>query len=107
MLQQLLLELVKRAHNEKSVAVVSLADGVQLLAYPMDDGMLVGFGLEGEQAARVDPARVLQKRADDMALFGCWLPAQLKDGAWYVVRRMNGVAALDESDLDAAAELLS
>lgn len=110
MLQELLVELVRRADSEKSVAVVSLADGGQMLAYPMDEGMLVGVGLEGEHAARVDPGRVLRRRAGDMSRFGGWLPAQLKDGAWYVLKRLphyqSGVV-LDERDLEAAAELLS
>ena len=110
MLQELLVELLTRADNEKSVAVVSLADGIQMLAYPMETGMLVGVGLEGEAAARLDPSGMLHRRASDMARFGHWLPAQLKDGAWYVLRRLPlypAGGALDERDLEAAAELLA
>lgn len=111
MLQELMAQLVKRADLEQSVAVASMEDGLHLLAYPLDNGMLVGLGLEGERAQRVDAALLLQRRAGDMARFGAWLPAQLKDGAWYVVKRLPPFdldnLALDENDLEAAGELLS
>lgn len=109
-MRELLMELAKRAHAENSVAVAELADGVALLAYPMDDGMLVGVGMEGEHAQRVGPTRLLHKRAGDMARFGGWLPAQLKDGAWYVLKRLpsyhQDARPLDEDDVAAAVELL-
>lgn len=109
-MRELLMELVKRAHAENSVAVATLADGITMLAYPMDDGMLVGVGMEGEHAHGVDATRMLHKRAGDMARFGGWLPAQLKDGAWYVVKRLpryhEEARALEEDDVAAAVELL-
>lgn len=111
MLQELLVELVKRANAEQAVTVASMADGVHMLVYPLDNGVLVGIGLEGARAASVDPARLLHKRASNMALYGGWLPAQLQDGAWYVLKRMAGseldMLAHDERDLEAAAELIS
>jgi hypothetical protein len=111
MMQELLREIMKRAHTEQSVATVTLADGTALLAYPMDSGMLVGVGMEGEYAQRVDAARLLHKRAGDMARFGAWLPAQLKDGAWYVVKRLppfqHDVRFIGEDDTAAATELLN
>jgi hypothetical protein len=109
--QELLVELVKRAHDEQAVAFASVEDGVQMLVYPLEHGMLVGVGLEGERAYRVDAAQVLHRRGGDMARFGSWLPARLKDGSWYVVRRVRvfdlDVPVLDQSDLVAAEELLS
>ena len=109
--QELLVELVKRAHDEQAVAFASMEGGMQMLVYPLDHGMLVGIGLEDERAQRVDAARLLHRRGGDMARFGSWLPARLKDGSWYVVRRVRAfdldVPVLDQSDLDAAAELLS
>ena len=109
--QQLLVALVNKAVTEKSVAFTSRADGVQMLVYPLDHGILVGIGLEGERAQRVDAVYLLHKRADDMARFGSWLPARLKDGSWYVVKRVLAFdlnfPALDQSDLEAAEELLS
>lgn len=111
MLQELMQELVKRAHSEKSVAYASLADGMQLLAYPLDERMVIGVGMEGVHAQRIDAARVLHRRSSDMARFGSWLPAQLKDGAWYVVKRLPAfhldAGTVDERDLEAAAELLA
>lgn len=110
-MQELMMELVRRAHMERTVALAGLADGMQLLAYPMDDGVLIGLGLENERAQRIDPARVLQKRAGDMPRLGHWLPVVLKDGGWYVVKRLPSfhlaMATLDEHDLAAAAELLA
>ncbi|SFV13896.1 hypothetical protein [Pseudoduganella namucuonensis] len=109
-MRELLMELVKRAHAENSVAVATLADGIAMLAYPMDDGMLVGLGMEGEYARRVDATRLLHKRAGDMARFGGWLPAQLKDGAWYVLKRLpsyhQDARLLEEDEVAAAVELL-
>jgi hypothetical protein len=111
MLQELLVELLKRAHAEQSVALAATEDGVQLLAYPLDQGMLVGVGLEGQRAQFFDGAALLRTRAGDMERFGSWLPSQLKDGAWYVVKRLPAfdpyAPALDERDLDAAVELIS
>lgn len=110
MLQELLLELVKRADAEQSVAIASMADGVHMLAYPLDRGVLIGMGLEGDSAQQVDPALLLRKRAGDMARYGGWLPARLKDGGCYVVKRLPSFhldsLALSQIDLEAAVELL-
>jgi hypothetical protein len=82
-----------------------------MLAYPLEDGMLIGVGMEGERAQRVDAARLLHKRAGDMARFGHWLPTQLKDGAWYVVKRLppfrHDTRFVNEDDVAAAVELLN
>lgn len=111
MLQELLVQLVKRANAEQSVAVAAMADGLHMLVYPQRDGVLVGLGLEGDRAAPLDAARLLRRRGANMTLYGSWLPARLQDGAWYVVKRLAGseldMLAHDESDLEAAAELIS
>lgn len=111
MLQQLLLNLARKAYTENTVAFTSLAGDVQILVYPMDQGILVGFGVEGELAKRVNVARILHKRAGDMSRFGSWLPARLKDGGLYVLKRVldfnPNFPPLDQSDLDAAEELLN
>jgi hypothetical protein len=110
MFQELLTELVHRAHVEQSVAFASVGNGVQLLVYPLEHRMLVGVGLEGERALQMDANRLLRKRAGDMARFGSWLPARMKDGSWYVFKRVPvhdlDVPVLDQSDLDKAEELL-
>jgi hypothetical protein len=111
MSQELLTELVNIAHVEQSVAIASIGDGMQLLVYPLEHRMLVGVGLEGERALQIDANRLLHKRAGDMARFGSWLPARMKDGSWYVFKRVPmhdlNVPVPNQSDLDTAEELLS
>ncbi|MTV41741.1 hypothetical protein [Duganella radicis] len=111
MAQELLMALVRRASAEQAIAFASLADGLQLLVYPLERGLVVGVGREGERAQRIDAAWLLQRRAGDMARFGPWLPACLKDGRWFLLRRVAAfdpeVPALDQEQLDAAEELLS
>jgi hypothetical protein len=108
---ELLAELVRRAHSEESVAFASLRQDVQLLVYPIDHRLLIGVGVEGERAQRVDISRVLHKRSSDMARFGDWLPARMKDGSCYVFKRIASYdldrPVLDPGELDIAEELLT
>jgi hypothetical protein len=109
--QELLTALVDRARVDQAVAFASVGTGMLLLVYPLERRMLVGVGLEGERALRIDAARLLHRRAGDMSRFGSWLPARLNDGSWYVFRRVPvhdlNAPLLAQSDLDTAEELLS
>lgn len=111
MVEKLLIELVRKAHVEQSVSCASISGGMQILVYPLDRGVLIGIGREGERAQAIDATRLLHRRAGNMARFGSWLPARLKDGAWYVVKRVLmydlDISPLSQSDLETAEELLS
>ena len=111
MLQDLLMELARRATVEQAVAQATVEGDLRMLVYPLEHGLLVGLGVEGARAQSAQATRILYRRAADMARFGAWLPARLKDGSWYVLKRMpvaaSGPAPLLETDLEAAAELLN
>lgn len=109
--EELLVTLVKRAHADRSVASASMLNGVKMLVYPLEQGILIGVGLNGERAQLIKASRLLHKRAGDMPRFGSWLPIRLMDGSWYVVKRVQSydsdLPVLNQSELDTAEELLS
>lgn len=108
---ELLVELVKRAGLEQAVAIATLENGLTLMAYPLKDEMLIGLGLEGRMSNHVDGQLLLEKRGRDMPRYGAWLPAQFRDGSWYVTRRVRVVdpelPVLGEDALEAGEELLA
>lgn len=112
-MEHLAMQLVNRACSEQAVASHRLANGMQLLAYPLAAGALVGLGFERDLAHRVHMETVLRKRASHPARFGAWLPALFIDGSCYVVRRVVHAGhaldapSLSDDDLMAAQELLS
>ena len=83
----LLTRLADRACREKAVASGSFTQGMQLLAYPIDNGVLVAIGFGQERVRSVPVERVLRMRTEQPARFGMWLPAAFADGSWYMVRR--------------------
>lgn len=109
--EELLVTLVRRSHADHTVASASMPDGVKMLVYPLEQGMLIGVGLNGERAQLIKASRLLHKRAGDMPRFGSWLPARLMDGSWYVVKRVQSydpnLPVFNQSELDIAEELLS
>lgn len=111
MMTELLVELVKRATLEHAVAVASIEQGITLMVYPLAGEMLIGVGLEGHYAQRIDSLEILRRRASDARRFGPWLPALFQDGSWYVARRVRVLdpetPVLDQEALDAAEELLA
>jgi len=110
-MSELLMELVKRASLEGAVAMATLEHGITLMAYPLADEMLIGMGLEGRMAVRLDARVLLERRASDMQRYGAWMPARFRDGSWYVARRVRvsdpDTPVLDDDDLEAAEELLT
>lgn len=112
-LEELLTEAAEKANSEKMVATRKTSSGMQLLVYPMDDSLLVALGFETERGRQVRAEEVLRKRSRNMARYGAWLPAQLLDGSWYVVRRLDaphfpqGGLLLSNNDLSFAQELLT
>jgi len=112
-MDETLTQLAAKARNERVVASQRLDDGMRLLAYPLQDGVLVAVGFDPDLAHQVQAETVLRKRSAQMARFGAWLPAQFNDGSWYLVRRVpiahenNAAPILDTEALAAAQELLA
>lgn len=102
------------ARSERAVSSQRLRNGMTFLAYPGDDGVIIGVGYDGDRAYDVRAETVLRKRADFSARFGPWLPSVFADGSWYLLRRVAHSAlpsqqalGLSLDDLIAAQELLS
>lgn len=113
MLGEELARLVNMARADDVVASNTLAGGMQLAVYPMEDCVLLVVGYGPELAHHVRMEDVLRKRGRDLARFGPWLPCVFNDGGSYVVRRVavggadgDGMAAA-EADLAIAEELLT
>jgi hypothetical protein len=112
-MEELLMQLARTAQKEQAVASQTLDDGMQLLVYPMQDGMLVALGFSGELAQAVRMEQALRRRSEDMARYGVWHAAVFADGSCYVARRMMHVNIdsdepfLSADDLMAAEELLA
>ncbi|HYD63146.1 MAG TPA: hypothetical protein VEC35_22520 [Noviherbaspirillum sp.] len=87
MMDGLLTHLADRACREKAVVSSSFTQGMQLLAYPIDNGVLVAVGFGPERVRNVPVERVLRRRTEQPGRFGVWLPAAFADGSWYMVRR--------------------
>ncbi|MGH8807031.1 MAG: hypothetical protein ACREX0_04030 [Noviherbaspirillum sp.] len=108
-----MIALIQAASTQHAVVAQELTNGMQLLVYPMDEGLMVGFGYESYAAHKARPEQMVRKRSEDMRRFGAWHPAMLADGGLYVVRRLRqlgtdrGTSPLSEDELLAAEELLS
>lgn len=111
-MEELVMELARTAFNERAVASRTLDNGMDLLVYPLDDGMIVGFGLPADMAEELEHEELLRRRSDDLARFGPWQPVLLRDGSCYVMRRLPGadpyssIPVLSSDELFAAEELL-
>jgi hypothetical protein len=112
MMEQIAGKLVRQARDGQVVMQQLLADGLQLLAYPLADGALVALGFERANVPGMLAQRVLGRRAAMPARYDPWLPAMLGDGSWYLVRRLcddaSGAVQLpDAAQWQAARELLA
>lgn len=87
MMDGLLMHLADRACRERAVASSDFTGGMQLLAYPLDNGVLVAVGFGPERVRSIPVERVLRMRTEQPGRFGAWLPAAFADGSWYMVRR--------------------
>lgn len=112
-MEELLIQLARRAHGEHVVAGQVLADGMHLLVYPLEQGLIVGVGFERDLAYRVHPETLMQRRSMQLSRYGAWLPAMLADGSFYAVRRIDyfnphsNVPVLSDDELFVAQELMS
>ena len=110
-MEELLRQLVNAARTSEEVASSTLDSGMNLFAYPHQDGVVVGLGYRPDLAHLVRAESVLRTRANDIERFGAWLPALFNDGSWYVVRQVPQLAehgpVLSEHELMTAQELLA
>lgn len=111
-MEEILMQLAAAAQNEKAVASQPLTNGMELLVYPLDDGLLVALGFTGEFAQEVRMEQVVRKRSEDLRRYGAWQPAVLSDGSCYVARRLPHASAgshpiLSADELMAGEELLT
>jgi hypothetical protein len=112
-MEQLLMELARTAHNQRAVATRKLTNGLELMVYPADEGMIVGFGAGRELAQQIPMADLLRRRSQDLRRFGAWLPAVFTDGSLYIVKRVPDAnpdadaPMLSSEDLSTALELLA
>ena len=90
----LLASLVDQASRQDQVCSRSLADGFELLAYPIagQGQVLVGLGLPAVLADNIDSGALLRRRGARMEDCGDWLPARLEDGSLYLLRRWPAAA---------------
>jgi hypothetical protein len=113
MMEEILMQLVKTAQTEQAVASQPLTNGMEMLVYPLDSGMLIALGITGELAQEVRMEQVVRRRSEDLRRYGPWQPAVLADGSCYVARRVmhvnvdSGQPVLPLDDLMAAEELLT
>jgi hypothetical protein len=115
-MENILAQLIRTAFLENAVASQALANGRQLLVYPMGSMALVGLGRSGNTSETGEAGwleDMLRRRTANLDRMGVWLPAMLADGSVYVVRRVEGVnpagdaSPLSAAELEAAEELLS
>ena len=83
----LLTHLADRACRDRAVASSNFSKGMQLLAYPLDNGVLIAVGFGPERNHGIPVEHVLRMRTEQPGRFGAWLPASFADGSWYMVRR--------------------
>jgi len=112
-MQKQLINLILTARREGAVASQVVDSGMTLLAYPLDDGVLVGIGYDGSSGHVVDAELVLRRRGQQMARYGSWLPSMFVDGSYFLLSRLNASDPAQNAreaatlDLAAARELLA
>lgn len=112
-MEEILVQLVKTAQAEQAVASQQLTNDMKLLVYPLEQGIVIALGYEGEFAHRMPAQELVRKRTGNLERFGSWMPAMFNDGGIYVVRRIRHLdtnladSILSEDELLAAEELLT
>lgn len=112
-MEQLLIQLARRAHDDAVVAAHTLDNGMRVLVYPLGQGLIVGVGFGRDLAYRVHPESLLRRRSMHLSRFGTWLPTMFTDGSIYAVRRFDyfnpgsDVPVLTDDELMVAQELMS
>jgi hypothetical protein len=113
MMEELLIELARAAQREQAVASHTLENGMEMLVYPLSEGVLVGLGFSGELAQEVRMENALRKRSEDMPRYGAWQAALFSNGSCYVARRLkkvnldSGEPILSADELTAGEELIT
>jgi hypothetical protein len=102
-----LAQLVNSARERQAVATAVRPDGMEFLACPLDDDVLVGVGYGNNASHWLRTRSVLRKRASNLARFGSWLPALLSDGGFKLTMRIPRGGEVTEEMLTAAEELLT
>lgn len=112
-MEQLARKLVERARAERIVLSQPFENGMKLLAYPADTGVVLGIGYDADLSHRVQVENVLRLRAANSSRYGRWLPVLFMDGSCYVVTRIasgteeGDQAILSNLDLKIAQELMA
>jgi hypothetical protein len=112
-MEELVKQLANTARNESAVASLPLENGLQLLVYPMEEGFMVGLGIDSEQASASRTDQILRRRSGNISRFGAWLPAMFSDGSCYIFRRLphadidRSEPVLSHEELQLAEELLA
>lgn len=99
-MENLVNDLARTAMSQKVAAVQELTNGMQLVAYPLESGVLVCLGYGGGAAHAVASAELLRRRSENLPRYGAWQPAMFSDGSLHVVRR------IDDADPDGDAPLV-
>lgn len=113
MMNQLALHIVDKARTERVVVTQTLENGMKLLAYPADTGVVLGVGYDADLSHRVQVDNVLRIRGGNPARYGRWLPTLFMDSSCYVVTRIvsnsaeTDQAILSNLDLKIAQELMA
>lgn len=108
---EMLWELLEAARGKDGVACRQMRDGTHLFMYPLSDCVILGVGRASEDAHEVRTELVLRRRTEDPARYGDWLPAQLLDRSWFLMRKFADAEKLDKdflehTGIDTARELL-
>ncbi len=86
-MEELLIRLMNEAKMQQAVAINTLRNGMKLLVYPLQNGMLVALGIG--MSDQTQTKNILRKRRQSLTRFGCWLPAVFNDGSLYLIRRLS------------------
>lgn len=79
--------LVTRALNSGSVFRTALDAGLTVFAYPSDQELLIGIGVQRDRLDAYTIENVLSRRFASPQRYACWLPALFADGGFYIMQR--------------------
>lgn len=112
-MEQLLARLSRHACSTQVVVSEEIRNGIQMLVYPLENGILIAVGYERGRISHSQIETAMRRRYAQLSRYGAWMPALFVDGSWYMVRRIeqdnHGAVAstLPEEELRAALELLA
>lgn len=114
-MEKQLLDMMQAACGKEVAVSQRLAGKMELLVYPLRGrpGVMVGVGYGADAAHLVNMDELLQRRTQDIARFGAWLPAVFADGSSFLVMRIDQpepdehLASRLANEIHTAKELLS